>query len=553
MRKIIFGLFLLLAATGLNAQGWINTYNGQSNGDDKGYGIVVDALGNIITSGYTTNDTSGIDIILIKYNPNGVQQWRSVYKGQGYNTDKAFGLAVDGSNNIIVTGFTTQTNGNIDYITLKYNANGILQWSKTYNGTGNGIDKAWGIAVDNTDNIFITGSSKGSSDNDCVTIKYNNAGNEIWNKRYNGPKNGDDAGTCITRDNNNNIYIAGYGIFELAGGYDYMLLKYNSGGTQQWVKNYNGTASDEDKAWGISVDNTNNIYITGTSLGDGTKTDIATLKYNSSGTQQWLNCFNGSEGENDKAYGIAVDNSTGSTYVIGTVETANTLQDYVTIKLNNSNGTVVWNKSYDGTGHNSDIPYALAISKNTANKHVLVAGVSRNGSTQQSEDIVVTAYSSAGINIKTERYNGSANLDDGAFGIAVDGNDNYYIAGYMGVNTGSSLLPSYDMITMKYFKVDVTGITQTNSSIPGKFSLNQNYPNPFNPSTTISFDIAELSQVSLAIYDISGRLAETVVNEQLIPGSYEVSINASKLSSGIYFYSLRAGSFTETRKMILVK
>jgi hypothetical protein len=90
-------------------------------------------------------------------------------------------------------------------------------------------------------------------------------------------------------------------------------------------------------------------------------------------------------------------------------------------------------------------------------------------------------------------------------------------------------------------------------SSPGKFSLSQNYPNPFNPATKIEFQISNQSDVSLTICDISGRLVSTLVNKNLQAGYYKVDFDGSKLSSGTYFYTLKAGNNVSVKKMILVK
>lgn len=96
-------------------------------------------------------------------------------------------------------------------------------------------------------------------------------------------------------------------------------------------------------------------------------------------------------------------------------------------------------------------------------------------------------------------------------------------------------------------------IKQNSNVIPEKFSLSQNYPNPFNPSTAIKFSIPENSFVSLKIYDINGKEISELVNRNLSRGEFEVSFNGGKLSSGIYFYTLRAGNFMETKVMNLIK
>ncbi len=105
---------------------------------------------------------------------------------------------------------------------------------------------------------------------------------------------------------------------------------------------------------------------------------------------------------------------------------------------------------------------------------------------------------------------------------------------------------------------DIIGIKTINSSAPSSFSLYQNYPNPFNPSTKIKFDVKDEGFVSLKVYDITGKEIAALVNERLKPGSYEALFNVldyerKALSSGIYFYSLTAGNFRETKKMILIK
>ena len=89
--------------------------------------------------------------------------------------------------------------------------------------------------------------------------------------------------------------------------------------------------------------------------------------------------------------------------------------------------------------------------------------------------------------------------------------------------------------------------------IPTQYSLSQNYPNPFNPSTTIHFSVPSSEFVTLKVFDVLGNEVATLVNEEKLAGTYEINFNADGLSSGIYFYKLHAGSFVETKKMILIR
>jgi hypothetical protein len=101
--------------------------------------------------------------------------------------------------------------------------------------------------------------------------------------------------------------------------------------------------------------------------------------------------------------------------------------------------------------------------------------------------------------------------------------------------------------------IEFLGIKQISEQVPAHFTLSQNYPNPFNPSTKIKFDIPKSDFVSLKIFDILGREVAALVNEQLNSGTYEAEFNGTNYPSGVYFYKLMAGDFTETKKLVLVK
>ena len=111
----------------------------------------------------------------------------------------------------------------------------------------------------------------------------------------------------------------------------------------------------------------------------------------------------------------------------------------------------------------------------------------------------------------------------------------------------------FDNFRIVDYRDTLTSVVGNSSVIPETYSLYQNYPNPFNPSTTIKFDIPKQSFVKLVIYDVLGRAVETLVNDEFSPGRYEFNWNASAYPSGIYFYRIDAGQFSEVRKLTLVK
>ncbi len=103
------------------------------------------------------------------------------------------------------------------------------------------------------------------------------------------------------------------------------------------------------------------------------------------------------------------------------------------------------------------------------------------------------------------------------------------------------------------FDITLVGVEGETNTIPSEYILDQNYPNPFNPSTTIKFSIPENSTVELTVYNQLGEFIQTLVNEEKSGGSYEITFNAQNLSSGVYFYQIKANNFVSTKKLVLLK
>jgi photosystem II stability/assembly factor-like uncharacterized protein len=129
--------------------------------------------------------------------------------------------------------------------------------------------------------------------------------------------------------------------------------------------------------------------------------------------------------------------------------------------------------------------------------------------------------------------------------------ENLYEIHFPSADTG--YIASWSGKILKTTNGGLTFIGKITNEVPDKFELNQNYPNPFNPVTKISFSIPSNEYVKLQVFDDNGRLVSELVNENLEPGKYETTFNASGLSSGIYFYRMIIGNFIKTKKMTLLK
>jgi uncharacterized delta-60 repeat protein len=312
------------------------------------------------------------------------------------------------------------------------------RWLARYDGPGNGYDYARALAIDNSGNVYVTGTShpSGGTDSEYVTIKYDPSGNQLWEADYNGPGNSIDQGNAIAVDNLGDVYVTGCSYGTDTSG-DYATIKYDPNGNQLWEARYTSTGSYEDEAYDLAIDNLGNVYVTGRCG------DYATIKYDSNGSQLWVALYNGPGNGPDMARALKIDDS-GNVYVTGYSSGNETGYDYATIKYD-PNGNQLWVKRYNGPGNGDDQPYAHALEVDGSGK-VYVTGRSHGSTT--GDDYATVKYSSDGNQVWVARYNGPANNNDWATALVVDGLGNVYVSGVTGYSTGGGT--RYDYTTIEY-------------------------------------------------------------------------------------------------------
>jgi uncharacterized delta-60 repeat protein len=257
---------------------WTNRYNGPGNGADQATAMVLDASGNVFVTGYSTGSGGDFDYATVKYSSAGLPLWTNRYNGPGNGIDEPWAIAVDKSGNAIVTGVSMGVS-NYDYATIKYSSAGVPLWTNRYDGPGSGFDFAKSITLDSGNNVIVTGwSTNTTGGNDYATIKYSSAGVPLWTNRYNGPGNGDDFATKVGVDTNNNVFVTGY-TTGTNGDYDYATIGYSSAGVALSTNRYIGPGNYHDVSEAILVDNAGNVFITGYSTGSGGNFDYLTIKY----------------------------------------------------------------------------------------------------------------------------------------------------------------------------------------------------------------------------------------------------------------------------------
>ncbi len=379
--------YLTVKYNSAGVQQWAVVYDAGDDAEDIATAIAVDNTGNVYVTGTSYFDVTFDDIVTIKYNAAGVQQWITRYtNGAGGHPEEGHSITTDNSGNIYVTGKAYESGmGGNNIVTIKYNSAGVQQWAIIYNGPGNTGDSGESIILDNAGNICVTGYSMGSGTAyDCVTIKYNSGGTQLWLQRYNGPGNLDDFPVLIKADNSGNVYITGSTRSSMSDP-DYATIKYNSSGVQQWAARYDGPGSDSlDFANSLAIDPAGNVYVTGES-GSLINPDYATVKYNSNGVQQWAQRYNGTGNSYDYGHSIAVDIS-GNVFITGSSIGSGTGLDCATIMYNNS-GVQQWLQGYNGPGNSIDGGLVVAVD-NAGN--VIVGGGSTGSGT--GNDYTVIKY-----------------------------------------------------------------------------------------------------------------------------------------------------------------
>ena len=324
---------------------WSANYNTSGTYNDYGSNLVEDASGNIYVCGMTDNGgITNIDMVVLKYTSGGSLVWNATYNSPFSKNDIASSLAVDNNNNVYVTGISEGDTTQYDYITLGLGSNGTLNWASRYDYASL-PEYALGIVVDNNSSLIVTGASASSSSNwDYTTIRYTLAGVQSSVNRNNVAGSGYDQPYAYAKDNNGNIYITGKGSTN-GTDYDIKTLKLNSNLGVSWNVVYTGNGYN-DQANAIALDQNQNVLVGGYETNGGGEKEAKLIKYDNSGSQLWeYNRHSDYTTGDAEIKAIDVDTANANEIYILIENTGfNNTKDLALLKLN-EDGNVLWERT----------------------------------------------------------------------------------------------------------------------------------------------------------------------------------------------------------------
>ncbi len=521
-----------------------------SNGPyEEGHAVAIQSDGKIVVAGYSSNDTSNhVDFDVVRFNPDGsLDNTFGVggtaltnIAGGDSSSDRAYAVAIQQDGKILVAGQSEDTSNSQThsrFALARFNSNGTLD--NTFGAGGTVIDSISGGGLT-------------------------------------------DVGESIALLPDGRIIVAGvsYPTFSVPGGLGAVgpalgVARFNSNGTPDRTFGMNGSIEAAqigvpfyDLAYSVAVQPDGKIVCaSGSIVNESTgQTAFAVVRLDSNGTID--NTFGssgvastfiaGGDSTEDVGYSVAVE-SDGKIVVAGlsggelpsnagitSIAVARFNPDGTSDPTFGTNGTARINPTGPDSSYTAG--YSVAIQ---SDGKIVVAG--RGG--YFGPAFAVARFDSNGTVDQTFGSDGIALADsfetddaeDVANSVAIQSDGKIVAAGYSTGNAGGEVFA-----VARFLPSNVTAIKEINST-PKSFALYQNYPNPFNPTTAITYQLSANSHVTLKVYDILGREVATLVNQKEIAGSHSVTFDGSRLASGVYFYRLVAGSYTATKKLILIK
>lgn len=458
--------------------------------------------------------------------------WTRTYGGPLSDRGKGVIQTSDGGYLILGESLSFSPDNEWCICLIKTNALGDSIWTRTYCSAGSIIAEYFQQTSD--DGYIILGQVHGPINEwDAILIKTDSNGDTLWSRIYGGI--GLEWGFSVQQTSDGGYIICGRsnsfsGSF---ANHDIYLIKTDANGDTLWTRLFGGPGLDY--AYDILQSLDQGYTITGAT--HNLEPDVFVLKLNADGDSLWMRTYGGYD--YDCGWDI-LQNSAGEYLIIGSTWSVEPGNGQVYFLKTDINGETILSRTYGG--NDDDEGYCL---QQTVNGGYVIVG--RTSSfTGGTEDVYIIKINDQGDTLWTISVGGT--YEDRGESIQQISDGGYIVAG----TTHSFGAGQYDIFLIRLgSETRVPNIPPI--SVPEQYSLHPPYPNPFNPTTTLSFDLPNAGNVVLEIYNIQGQKVSTIMEGYRSPGYYDVTFDASELTSGIYFARLTAGAFQQSQKLLSIK
>jgi hypothetical protein len=534
---VLLPLLLLMPAAGIPAHAqttarldWWRVYDGPGHGVDIPNAAALDGKGTIHVAGRSVG--LSMDNTVVSWSRPGALQHVLRYDSRPGSWDEANDVTVDTAGTVHVAGTSSVTSSAWRTVTIQYGSDGSQRWTRYFPADSSFVATA--IAV----GLAADGACYVASAPDFQVVKYSAAGSELWSARFRRDTSQMSRVRALAVAPGGDVYLVGDVSEECPEGicrYDLAVVKFDAAGTLQWTRYYTRTRRSDEQAVAVALDQAGNLLVA-VRAQDSTGSHSSLVKYNPAGELEWV-----VHDPSELPRGIAVD-AGGNAVIAGYTWREPEQFNYYVTKYRPS-GELAWARQYDHGPGNRDFLGGLGLDRDG---NIYLTGGTRPG--YLGDDSCVTVrYSAAGDLIWRAAFGLPDSGTVSGHRVFVDS------AGGVRVMASSAARQGWDYLAIAYSQIPADAANGSAPHGPVRFALYPNYPNPFNPSTTIKYSLPARSSVTLAVFNTLGQQVATLVQGEKEAGSHEVRFDAAGLPSGVYFYRLQAGDYTDTKRMLLMK
>ncbi|MEZ4651690.1 MAG: SBBP repeat-containing protein [Candidatus Eisenbacteria bacterium] len=521
---------------------WTDQWNGPGNHDDFPNVIGTDPFGGFYVGGSTYENGVGAnreDYFLNRYAVDGTIEWTRILGETGYDDLTAM---ITGPGWVTVTGITT-TDNTFEVTTLSYDDAGNLLWEDRFPISGTFWREFTPRMVQDADgNFLISAHSAG----DYLVLKYDSDGTLLWSQSYDGPAGGDDFASDIAVDAAGNVFVAGIVPTSAQFGSAIGTIKLDANGVFQWEQFESGDIGSVFLYAGVRVGPDGHPVVTGNPESVCGVFELRVWKCDSAtGAPLWVESYPPEPCHSMEPIGMTMDGD-GNALVTSFGHEVPFETHFHTFKYA-PDGTLLWHRLFDGAGTSEDIPRALTLDDAG---NLYVAGLTNFP--PQNRDYAAVKYSPDGDELWTLHWPDPQGTNAWITAVAVTSAGDVIFSGQVYDSAHQE-----DAVTLYLRQQDPAAVSPFGSgAVPGPgLEVSQN---PFVTGTNLRFELGSATVVSLGVHDASGRIVRRLTDGAMAAGAHEVAWDGAadgggSLASGVYFVRLVAeGEGTSTIAVRLV-